>query len=179
MKIYGEQNKMRFLFITLIFCVLFIWNNSYSQDRGHQMNDSSLMHRQHMIHSESPMVMPFDMNKVTHYFIKTDSGGILMIRTKDIRDTAQARLIVNHLQKEYKLFSNADFTDPKTLHGADMPGLSTLSSAKGKYKVEFNKLVDGAQLTFSSKDSEVRNAIHKWFDAQLRDHGKDAKSRID
>lgn len=179
MKSSITQNKIRLFLIMLVFSGLFTWNNAYPQDNHHQKNDTTLLHRHHIIHLESPMVMPFDMNKVTHYFIKTDSGGILMIRTKDKRDTSQANLVVSHLKKEYKLFSNADFSDPKLLHGADMPGLHMLSQSKGKFKVEFRKLKDGAQLTFSSKDPEVQNAIHKWFDAQLRDHGSDAKSRLD
>ncbi len=179
MKSFLTQNLPGLFLIMLVLSVLFTAGKAFSQDNHHQTNDSTLMHRQHMIHEDSPMVMPFDMNKVTHYFIKTDSGGILMIRTKDIRDTAQAGLVVSHLEKEYRLFSNADFRDPKTLHGADMPGLHILSKSKGKFKVEFRKLKDGAQLTFSSKDPEVKNAIHKWFDAQLRDHGSDAKSRLD
>jgi hypothetical protein len=174
-----SDDKIRFLFLVLTSYFLLISADAYPQDNHHQMNDSTLIHRQHMIHSDSPEVMPFDMDKVTHYFIKTDSGGILMIRTKDARDTAQARLIVSHLEKEYKLFSNADFRDPKLLHGADMPGLHILTRSKGKFKVEFRKLKDGAQLTFTSKDPEVKNAIHTWFDAQLRDHGSDAKSRLD
>lgn len=179
MKYFISRKRIRLLFLILISFVLFASADAYPQDNHHQMNDSTLMHRQHMIHSDSPEVMPFDMNKVTHYFIKTDSGGILMIRTKDSRDTAQARLILSHLEKEYKLFSNADFRDPETLHGVDMPGLRVLSGSKGKYKVEFKKLSDGAQLTFSTKDSEVKNAIHTWFDAQLKDHGSDAKSTLD
>ena len=143
------------------------------------MNDSALKHRQHMIHTESHMVMPFDMNKVTHYFIKNDKGGVLMIKTKDKNDTAQAVLIRSHLKKEYKLFLNADFRDPRTLHGMNMPGLKVLSGAKGKFEVEYKKLNNGAQLTFASKDSVIVNAIHVWFDAQLRDHGSDAKSRLE
>jgi hypothetical protein len=38
-------------------------------------------------------------------------------------------------------------------------------------------LSDGAKLTFASKDTTVINAIHVWFDAQLKDHGKDARSK--
>jgi len=34
--------------------------------------------RQMMIHKHSSMVMPFDMNKVTHYFVKTNDGGVLI-----------------------------------------------------------------------------------------------------
>jgi len=129
-----------------------------------------------MIHSRSKMVMPFNMNKVTHYFIKTDEGGILMIKAKNSRDKEQISLIRSHLKKEHNLFSKADFKDPKTLHGMNMPGLKTLTKSKGKYKVEYKELKDGAQLTFISKDTTVIKAFHTWFNAQLKDHGKDAKS---
>ncbi|MFZ0456478.1 MAG: hypothetical protein WCE54_19620 [Ignavibacteriaceae bacterium] len=129
-----------------------------------------------MIHKRSPMVMPFNMSKVTHYFIKTKDGGNLIIKTKNPKDTVQAALVREHLKKEQALFSNANFRDPKTLHGMNMPGLKILSKSKGKFKVDYKELADGAQLEFTSKDSVVISAIHKWFDAQLRDHGSDAKS---
>ncbi len=141
------------------------------------MNDSTMMQRQQMIHSRSHLVMPFDMSKVTHYFIKTNTGGVLRIKAKDPKDTLQISLIRNHLEKEENLFSKANFSDPKTLHGMDMPGLQLLSESKNKFKVDYKKLPDGAKLTFSSKDTTVTNAIHVWFDAQLKDHGKDARSK--
>ena len=175
-------NKIKYTFIVFSFSFLLININSYPQDKSkqnnHNMNDSTLMHRQHMIHMESPMVMPFNMNKVTHYFIKNNKGGILMIKTKDINDTTQAKLVQKHLKKECKLFSQADFRDPKSLHGKNMPGLKILSASKDKFIVEYKKLSNGAQLTFSSKEAEIIDAIHKWFDAQLKDHGTDAKSSL-
>ncbi len=130
-----------------------------------------------MIHSNSHLVMPFDMNKVTHYFIKNDTGGVLMVRAKDPKDTTQISLIRDHLKKEKNLFSEGDFTDPETLHGADMPGLKILSESEGKFNVNYNTLPDGAKLIFASKDPTVINAIHTWFDAQLKDLGSDAKSK--
>ncbi len=176
-------HKIKHILIVFAFSCLLANNYSYPQDKNnhinHHMNDSTLMHRQHMIHTESHMVMPFDMNKVTHYFIKNDAGGVLMIKTKNKKDTAQAALVQSHLKKECKLFSKADFRDPKTLHGMNMPGLKVLSGSKGEFDVKFKKLSDGAKLTFASKDSVIVNAIHVWFDAQLRDHGSDAKSRLD
>jgi hypothetical protein len=139
------------------------------------MNDS-MMTRQQMIHQHSPMVMPFNMNKVTHYFIKTNEGGILMIKVKDSKDKEQINLIRSHLKKEYYLFSKADFKDPQTLHGMNMPGLKTLTKSKDKFNVEYKELEYGAKLTFISKDTTVIKAFHVWFTAQLRDHGSDAKS---
>lgn len=164
-----------FLFLLLIFFSN-ITVAQQIQNKKQGMNDSTLMMRQRMIHMRGHLVMPFNMNKVTHYFIDTKTGGILKIKVKNSIDTIQIKLIREHLKKEYGLFSKADFKDPKTLHGNNMPGLKVLTNSKGKYKVEYKELFDGAQLTFSSKNSRVIKALHTWFAAQLRDHGSDAKS---
>lgn len=175
-----SYNKLKPVLYKSIFLFLFPVTLLFAQDKSdhkhHTMSDSTLMHRQNMIHSKSPMVMPFDMSKVTHYFIKTDDGGVLEIKAKDLKDKTQIPLIRKHLKEEKILFSNADFRDPKTLHGKNMPGLKILSESGKKYKVEYEELPGGAGLTFKSKNPTVINAIHKWFDAQLKDHGKDAKS---
>ena len=172
---------MKYVFTIVVLTCWFISGSIIAQDinhnENHQMNDSAMMQRQEMIHTRSHMVMPFDMSKVTHYFIKTGNGGILMIKAKDSKDTLQISLIRSHLKKEKALFSNADFKDPRTLHGMNMPGLKILSESKSKFNVNYKKLSDGAKLTFASKDSTVINAIHVWFDAQLKDHGRDAKSK--
>ena len=175
----SKQIKNIFLVSIITFLIVILSSCSSHENDYKKINekDTDLTHRQHMIHERSPMVMPFDMDKVTHYFIKNDSGGILRIKTKEISDTIQTALIQSHLKKEYTLFSNADFNDPKTLHGINMPGLKTLSESKGKFNVEYENLSNGAQIVFSSNDSEVINAIHKWFDAQIKDHGSDAESQ--
>ena len=174
------MHKIKYFLIAFPFSYLFIVGNIYPQDNhsNHSMSDSTSLHRQHMIHSMSPEVMPFDMNKVTHYFIKTGTGGILMIKTKDVNDTVQVVKVQSHLKKEYNLFSNGDFRDPETLHGMNMPGLKVLSQSKDKFKVHYKKLADGARLTFNSNDPKVIDALHRWFDAQLKDHGSDAKSKL-
>jgi hypothetical protein len=169
-----------FTLLTGIFFTVSISQNIRAQQKmgndSMQMKDSTLMMRREMIHSRSSMVMPFNMNKVTHFFIKTKNGGILMIKSKNAQDTLQIGLIRDHLKKEHKLFSNADFKDPKTLHGANMPGLKVLTNSKNKFKVNYKKLSDGAELTFTSTYPAVIKALHIWFDAQLKDHGKDARS---
>ncbi len=181
-KIFAD-GSFKYIFLFQVLTCLLINTTSYSQDTQHQKDlqkdDSLIVHRQHMIHSNSHMVMPFDMNMATHYFIKGDNGGTIMIKSKERDDSTQTALIRNHLKKEEQLFSNADFKDPKTLHGKDMPGLDILSSSKGKFDVKYYEIPQGAELIFNSQDTTVIHAIHEWFDAQLRDHGKDAKSRLD
>lgn len=180
MKTFIKNYEIKCFLFVLVLSVVSISSTTYSQEKNkqmnHKMNDSTLMQRQKMIHMRSHMVMPFNMSKVTHYFIKTSNGGILIIKAKDSKDTTQISLIRSHLTKEKELFSNADFRDPKTLHGMNMPGLKVLTKSKGKFKVNYTGLSDGAKLTFSSENAKVINALHVWFDAQMRDHGSDAKS---
>ena len=130
--------------------------------------------RQAEIHDRGSLVMPFDLNKTTHYFQQTDTGGVMQIKTINPDNQEQILLIRQHLQKEADLFADADFSDPESLHGADMPGLPTLSSAFGKFSVQYAELADGAQLTYQTDDPEVITAFHQWFMAQLMDHGSDA-----
>ncbi len=177
-----NNNRVHMIYILILSfgLSLFIFNISLAQqntkNEKKKMNDSTLMMRRRMIHSRSHMVMPFNMSKVTHYFIDTNNGGVLMIKAKDEKDREQIGLIRKHLKKESNLFSKAEFRDPQTLHGVNMPGLKVLTQSKGKFKVVYKILSDGAQLTFTSDDSTVINAFHVWFAAQLKDHGNDARS---
>ena len=172
---------LKFTLTLGVFLFLINFNNSFAQQNENvkhkQKTDTTLMMRREMIHSRSHLVMPFNMNKVTHYFIDKQNGGILRIKAKNPEDTLQINLIREHLKKEHDLFSKGNFEDPKTLHGMEMPGLNTLTTSRNKYKVEYKELSEGAQLTFTSKDSTVIRAFHVWFAAQLRDHGKDASSK--
>ena len=177
-KIISKQLKYFFIFSS--FLSLLILNTAAAQQNQKQDNkqtrDTTLIMRREMIHSRSHLVMPFDMNKVTHYFIDTNSGGVLKIKAKNPGYKKQINLIREHLKKELDLFSNADFRDPKTLHGMHMPGLKVLAKSKGKFKVKYKELPLSTQLTFSAKDSKVINALHVWFAAQLKDHGKNERS---
>lgn len=130
--------------------------------------------RQEYIHERGTMVMPFDLNKTTHIFNKTEQGGVQKIRVKDPQDTEQINLIRTHLKKEKELFDSGDFSDPSSLHGGSMPGLSVLEQSADKLKIEYSDLSDGAQLTYLTADEEVIDALHLWFMAQLQDHGMDA-----
>lgn len=130
--------------------------------------------RQAYIHERGAAVMPFDLNKTIHIFTKTDQGGIQKIQTKDPKDTEQIELIRTHLQKEAELFNQGNFSDPSTLHGESMPGLSVLEKSANKLTVDYSDLEDGGQLIYLTDDPEVIDALHMWFMSQLQDHGMDA-----
>jgi hypothetical protein len=133
--------------------------------------------RQDMVHNMGSNVMPFDLSQTTHIFKMTESGGIQQVVAKDPNDSAQIALIQQHIQHEIMMFSAGDFSDPMSLHGREMPGVQELSTGAAQIKVEYAALPNGAQITFTTQDLHLITEIHRWFGAQLSDHGSDAIAR--
>ena len=120
-------------------------------------------------------VMPFDLEKTTHVFSKTDIGGIQQVIAKDKSDTEQISLIRSHLSGITEEFKQSNFSNPEKIHGASMPGLAELKAATAdQIKIEYKELPDGAEITYSTHIEKLKLAIHQWFDAQLSDHARHA-----
>ncbi len=133
--------------------------------------------RQAMVHEMGHQVMPFELSKTRHIFEMTESGGILRVIVKDLSDKEQISLIQEHLQHLATGFRAGDFSDPASLHGADMPGLRELAAGAARIKIEYVPLPNGGQITFTTDELHLITAIHRWFGAQLSDHGADATYR--
>ncbi len=74
------------------------------------------------------------------------------------------------------MFDRGNYSDPTKLHGDDMPGIAELRANPDAVKVSYAELPTGAQLTFETKDLSMLTAIHRWFGAQLSEHGADARA---
>jgi len=85
-------------------------------------------------------------------------------------------LIQQHLKHEAERFRRGDYSDPAALHGANMPGLKDLRVGASGIKVLYADLSVGAEITFETKDLHLLTAIHRWFGAQLSEHGADARA---
>lgn len=131
---------------------------------------------QEHVHGNSHAVMPFDLSRTVHVFTMTVSGGIERVVAKDAADAVQVTLIRQHLRKEAERFSKGDYSDPAALHGANMPGLDDLRAGAKRVRVSYSELPDGAQITFTTTDLRLLTAIHRWFGAQLSEHGADARA---
>jgi hypothetical protein len=130
--------------------------------------------QQEHVHGMSHAVMPFDISKTMHIFTMTDTGGVERVIVRDKRQTDQAALIQQHLRKEAARFQRGDYSDPATLHGATMPGLKELQAGAKRIDVKYSDLPDGGEITFETNDRHLLTAIHRWFGAQLSEHGPDA-----
>ena len=131
---------------------------------------------QQHVHQMSHSVMPFDMSKTVHIFKMTESGGVQRVVVKDTREADQVALVRQHLRHEAEQFQRGNYSDPAKLHGADMPGLRELQAGTSRVEVSYSELPAGAQLSFSTDDLKLLTAIHRWFGAQLSEHGADARA---
>jgi hypothetical protein len=143
-----------------------------------QLNCGSVIAQtqQEHVHGMSHSVMPFDMAKTLHVFRMTESGGIQRVIVKDRSDAGQVTLIRAHLREEAERFQHGDFSDPAKLHGVTMPGLKELQVGAQRVKISYYDVPDGAEITFETTDPHLLTAIHRWFGAQLSEHGADAKA---
>ena len=132
--------------------------------------------QQQHVHDMSHGVMPFDVAKAMHIFRMTESGGVERVVVKDKSDADQVLLIRQHLREEAGRFQQGDYSDPAMLHGANMPGLKELQFGAKRVKVSYSELADGAEIAFKTTDLHLLTAIHRWFGAQLSEHGADAKA---
>jgi hypothetical protein len=130
--------------------------------------------RQAMIHEQGGAIMPFDLDRTTHAFKTTETGGVETVIAKDAADSEQIALIQQHLQHEVLRFRDGDFGDPATIHGTGMPGLIELAAGAAKITFSYTALPNGAQISYETRDPRLIDALHRWFAAQLADHGHDA-----
>jgi hypothetical protein len=94
---------------------------------------------------------------------------------KNAADAQQVRLVREHLQDIRAQFLKGDYSGPSHIHGTDMPGLAELQAAKrGQVSIDYKDVKAGAELTYRTADTKLVAALHRWFDAQLSDHGADA-----
>lgn len=131
---------------------------------------------QERVHHMSHEVMPFDMGKTLHTFRMTETGGVQRVEVRDPKDAEQVALIRQHLKMEAERFARGDYSDPVHLHGADMPGLAELKADPSGLRVSYRDLPAGGQITFETEDLRLLTAVHRWFGAQLSEHGSDARA---
>jgi hypothetical protein len=111
-------------------------------------------------------VIPFSLPATTHIVTRSAEGGVQKVVARKATDTAQVKLVRQHLRDIREQFLKGDFSGPAHIHGAEMPGLAELKAAQpGKIAIAYKDVKGGAQLTYSTSDAALVAALHAWFDA--------------
>jgi hypothetical protein len=145
-------------------------------DHAAHMAAMAKARRQQQVSVLGKDVMPFSLAATLHVFTKDAGGGVQQVVARDKADAEQTSLVRRHLKEIREQFLAGDFSGPSHIHGAQMPGLAELSVAKpGQVSIGYKEVAGGAELAYRTSDPALVAAIHKWFDAQVSDHGKDAR----
>jgi hypothetical protein len=137
---------------------------------------SAQVSQQEHVHHMSRGVMPFDISRSMHIFKMTVEGGIERVVVREPGASDEIALIQQHLRHEAERFQKGLYTDPAQLHGANMPGIRELVESASQIRVSYSALPDGAEIIFATRDLHALTAVHRWFGAQLSEHGADAKA---
>ncbi|HEY0824868.1 MAG TPA: aspartate carbamoyltransferase [Ramlibacter sp.] len=162
-------------FASLLF--LFLAGTARAQGMDHAAHTAEMARaqRQAEVSRRGKDVMPFSLPATRHIFTRSRQGGIQQVVARKATDAAQVKLVRQHLREIREQFLEGDFSGPAHIHGQDMPGLAELEAAPpDRIAIAYKDIRGGAQLTYSTSDPNLVAALHKWFDAQLADHGKDA-----
>lgn len=132
---------------------------------------------QEHVHGRGHEVMPFDLGNTVHVFRMTEDGGTQKVVLRgDAPQPEQVRMIQHHLRMEADAFQQGNFADPAHLHGPGMPGLREMQEGAARMQISYRPLPDGAEIRFRARDIKLVTAIHRWFGAQLSEHGADARA---
>lgn len=124
--------------------------------------------------ASSPLV-PYDTKQALESFSKTVHGGIMHIVAKSADNKQQVQLIQQYLRQTATAFKNGDFSSTERFHGSDMPGLAQMKLAKtDDIRYDYQALPNGGQIHFSTEYPHLLNALHEWFDTQIKEHGNAA-----
>ena len=116
--------------------------------------------RQAEVAARSRQVMPFDLDRTTHRFTKSATGGLQTVVADDPADTRQIALIREHLTEETAAFRGGDYGDPASIHGGGMPGLRDLEAGHERIDVRYTETADGAQISYITSDASLVGALH-------------------
>ena len=103
-------------------------------------------------------------------------GGVQTATADDPTDKTQVRLIRQHLREERDNFARGNYDDPARIHGMNMPGVAQLSAGYQRISVSYSDVAAGAELTYTTNDTDLVDAVHAWFDRQVMDHGAHAET---
>jgi hypothetical protein len=137
---------------------------------------SELDRRRADVAEAGSVVMPFNLEETTHVFEQTPTGGLQTV-VADADDAEQVALVRAHLAEEAGRFARGDFHDPAMIHGDDMAGMHMLSTGYERMSITYREIERGGEISYESEDPELVDALHLWFEAQLRDHGDHAQAQ--
>jgi hypothetical protein len=123
-----------------------------------------------MVDKHGDKVMGFSHEKTSHYFVLTQDGGLIEVRTNDIKDTASLEQIRGHFRHIARMFAAGNFNAPMLVHRQDVPGTATMTRLKDALHWDPQEIPHGARITITADNKEALDAVHDFLRFQIADH---------
>lgn len=145
--------------------LLFFSTLAYAEEQASPQRMSEVQHQRQF-------QVPYATDQALETISKTVHGGVMHVISKTPDDAEQIKKIQDYLSNMASNFGKGDFSETERMHGADMPGLRQLKTAKtDDIRYEYKSLPNGAQIHFTTEYPQFVQALHEWLDAQAKDHG--------
>ena len=116
-------------------------------------------------------MMGFSHEKTTHHFELTQDGGIIEVRTNDLKDTASRDQIRGHFNHIVHMFAAGNFNVPMLVHDRkDVPGTAVMSQQKDELHWQLEQTPRGAKIVVTADDKAALDALHDFLRFQIVDH---------
>jgi hypothetical protein len=139
---------------------------------------AGMTHEQHMaqmkkeaeMKQHGQMAMGFDLDKATHHFTLTASGGTIAVEANDPTDHNTRDQVQAHLREIAAAFGRGDFEKPLMTHGEVPPDVSGMRRHRNEITYTFESGARGGLVRIATSNGDALNAIHDFLRYQIREH---------
>jgi hypothetical protein len=115
-------------------------------------------------------VMGFSHDKTTHHFELNRDGGVIDVRSNDVKDTQSRDEIRGHFRHIAQMFAAGDFKAPMLVHSVNVPGTAAMTRLKDQLHWELQQTPRGARINITADNRPALDAVHEFLRFQIADH---------
>ena len=114
--------------------------------------------------------MGFSHDKTTHHFELNQDGGLIEVRSNDLKDTESRDQIRGHFHHIVQMFSAGNFNVPMLVHAQAVPGTAVMSQLRDQLHWELQETPRGARIMIAANNKGALVAVHEFLRYQISDH---------
>lgn len=122
------------------------------------------------VQARGAAVMGVDQAASHHVFETLPDGGRIVLRRDDPTDAAAVATIRAHLRAVAAAFARGDFTDPRRVHGREVPGSAEMAARRTAIAYEVADVAGGGAVRIRTTDPAAVAAVHAFLAFQRDDH---------
>jgi hypothetical protein len=116
------------------------------------------------------LAMGFDQDKAVHHFLLQQSGGSIVVTSKDAGDATTVAQVRAHFREIADAFRSGAFDKPLATHGELPPGAAAMAANRTRIAYRYDERPGGAAIVIATTDTATLRAIHDFLRYQIVEH---------